>query len=289
VINRPGVLKGSATAVFTADDSAVAGIRSQIESISIAEQGQQGAPVITLTPKPDGSVEVTLTGNNDTDHYTTAESTSSMPSDATARAGTSRSGRVVTFTSAATLALGDRYYLKAVPYNAAGTEGQIASGTVDRQNKNTTGKRIVFSGVMIAEAIPAIYTYTRTTGGIQMTGGSGVFVGYAVLTLADGVTLTGLDSYTIRFTGGTEVAKYTFLKITRSSGATSTLATHTNNTSGSSQHITTTGLSEVIDNSTYAYIVQLDLDSTGGSLGLPSVSGGDFGATYTSPDFTKSY
>jgi hypothetical protein len=56
--------------------------------VDIPEQGQQGAPVLALTVKQDGHVETKITGNNDTRRSTYAESISGMPSDATARAGT---------------------------------------------------------------------------------------------------------------------------------------------------------------------------------------------------------
>lgn len=141
-LNRPGILKGSAVVEFTADSTPLTGFRAAKGYVDIPEQGQQGAPVLALTVKQDGHVETKITGNNDTQSFTYAESTSAMPSDATARAGTAVNGRVLTVTSSATLALGDRYFIKVVPYNSTvgsgGAEGPIAEGSVDRQNQSNT-------------------------------------------------------------------------------------------------------------------------------------------------------
>jgi hypothetical protein len=149
-INRPGILKGSAAAEFTGDTAPLSAARSTRTYLDIPEQGQQGAPVLALTVKEDGHVETKITGNSDTASYAYAESISGVPSDATARAGTLVNGRVVTITSSMTLVLGGRYFIKAVPYNAAvgagGSEGQIVEGSVDRQNQ-TDSKTVRVNGL----------------------------------------------------------------------------------------------------------------------------------------------
>jgi hypothetical protein len=108
-------------------------------------QDLDAAATITLSVKPDGSCPATLSGHNNTAswmYFAVSGTSPTTPSDATVLAsGTVVNGRIAELASVATLALGQRCILKAIPFtgaSATGTAGQSVVAQVDRQNKTTT-------------------------------------------------------------------------------------------------------------------------------------------------------
>jgi hypothetical protein len=112
----------------------------------------------------------------------------------------------------------------------------------------------------------------------------------AELVLPDGVSFTGLDFWSQRRFSD-QVCTMSLHRITVASGSSVQLFLLTNNTTGSVQLLTGTVGPDTVDNSTYAYVVKLTMNSysaSAGSAGDKAVKAIGFRPIFTAPDLSKS-
>lgn len=213
--------------------------------------------LVTLSVLPDGSVDIHFNGASIHQAWRYAWSTSSQPSSASALAGTLVSGRQATVNVAAGLALGDVFYVTAVPFeDSAATvfPGQIVAVKTSRQNKSTA-KTIRLQAALFVPR-DAATAWSRGLGDVAPNAKTSIIL-YATLIAPVGVPLSAWRARMNRQNGlGSAVCD--FYKIDNNL-STTLIDTITHSGSGRStiQH----SLSETTDGVS-TYTVRATLDTT---------------------------
>lgn len=221
------------------------------------ERIPQGSQALHLGVRPDGSVDVALNGTEDTQSWRYATSTSAMPSDATAEAGTVVSGRQAVVNVAAALTLGQTIYVKAVPFaytGGNGPPGPTVGATQTRQNKATSKTLRIPAHELVPSSETVPYFLVAYLEAADTT--ERVF--YGPIVLPKGVTITGVSA---RMNRGA-VGCIAVTKVHRVDDATmTTLATLTHDTTG--WQTKSASFSEAVGD--YIYIAQVNLKKATGS------------------------
>lgn len=133
---NPGFDQGRA--VWTATAS---GMVDGKDAANFGDQGQDAAGSLAVTFSTSGVPTLWLNGASNQVSWRYAWSTTSMPSDASAIAGTVLNQRSGTVNLGTTVAMGGRIYVKALPFTGAsgtGLQGQIIAAEVERTDASTT-------------------------------------------------------------------------------------------------------------------------------------------------------
>lgn len=220
------------------------------------EQNQDAAPTLALSIKSDGTPIAVLSGNDNTLSWSYAYSSSAMPSDGTASAGTVVNGRTQALNVGGAQTIGGRFYFKAVPYDgasASGLKGTIISGSIDYQNVADAQKEytVIAAGFTIVDP-------SDTFGNAQLKGNKGItsnstsasFEGEAVIDLPIGTEITGFTARDyIGDPTDTSSLHLVLYKVSNTGSATSLQSYSRSTGTGWQDHVL--GMSEVVDGSTY--------------------------------------
>lgn len=128
-----------------------------IEGVVPFTAGQKPmVPVIDLSFNETGGLNISLIGDSDTTSFRYTYSTTSMPSDAAARAGAGPLGRTYTATSGDTIQVGASVYFKAFAYSVTGVESEVGTLIVTREG-------------YVPPDIQEVATETNTIGTLTLT------------------------------------------------------------------------------------------------------------------------
>lgn len=262
------------------------GLNTAVATVDVAAIVADTSQPISLEVDPSGNVIVRLNGSDNTANWEYAYNygaSPSTPSDASAYpSGTFVAGRAPSITLSLGLAMGDTIILKAVPLDAGGGPGQFVTATATRQNKLTSGKRVIFPGT-VAQPSSNADVWAKGVQYLQSVNAGVTLTAWVPLTLPDGVTITQIESTTQRNGGGDTAVVRFFYAARGATSGTQIGSTQTNSTTGGPQLITQGSLSTLVDNANYTYYATVDL--TPASLSVVYLL--DVAIVYTSPDFTK--